>query len=168
MKILLLFLSLICASPFSAHSYQDKGLRVSLSSVRSERSRDSGSTTITINVDNQTLTYDETRTGMRRIGGPVHKKYLLTDEEVLKLKRLVREKNLLVSGSSEYPTSNPPFVLHKLSVEVSLDGKQSQIKASGPPSSEALRNDKLYKKANALFEELMSILNAHEQPAPKE
>lgn len=106
------------------------------------------------------------RTGMRR-GVPVHKNFLLTDEEVLKLKRFVREKNLLVSGSSEYPAGNPPFVLYTLNAKVRLDGKQSQIKASGPSNSDALRNDKLYKKANALFEELMSILNAHEQPAPK-
>ncbi|MGB9181019.1 MAG: hypothetical protein WCB68_17435 [Pyrinomonadaceae bacterium] len=164
MKIFFLFLLLTCALPLSVHSSQDKGLHVSLSSVRREHSRDSGSTTITINVDNQTLTYDETRTGMRR-GEPVHKKYLLTDEEVLKLKRFVREKKLLVNGSSEYPAGNPPFIFYTLNAQVRLDGKQAQIKASGPSS--ALRNDKFYKQANALFEELMSIIYAHDQPAPK-
>lgn len=167
MKIFIALLSLIFIWPLSAHSSQARGLRINVSSVRSEHSRDSGSTTITITVDNQTLIYDEKRTGMRR-GTPVHKEYRLTDEEILKLKELIRVKNLLVSGSSDYPASNSSFfVLYKLSVEVSLDGKQSQIKTSGPANSDAMRNDKLYQRANALFEELMSIIYAHDQPAPK-
>ena len=139
-------------------------LHINASLTKIERSKDSNSRKTTITVSGNKIVYERTYSGARRNRiEPVRKEYKITDEEIKRLSKVVRDYDLLTSDSLEYPTTGGGFLYFEISLDVRAEGKQSQIKISGPSKAAGVRDGKLYKNTNALFEEIYRIINAQDK-----
>ena len=165
MKSIALFL-LSCFAALSAYGFQTDELDIYISSVRSEHSRDSNSTSTTITIKGKTLVFDQ-KSGGRGRRAPVHKEYRLTNQEIAQLRKLIAEKNLLVSGSSAYPVGQGPYTSYDLNVKIGFKGRRSAIQVSGPANSGEMKDDKLYKSASALLAEVLAIIHSRDEEATR-
>jgi len=141
-----------------AGRHKVSGLYISISETRREHSRDSYSISKAITINGNALLYEETG----RRGKQVHKEYRLTDQEIVKLRQLISEKHLLISRSVEYPEATGPHTSIELSLEIKSNRKRSLIRISGSTNSKELENDRVYKNANALFEEISDMIHARD------
>ncbi len=159
MKSVIVLSLLIFFSTASASKANDLYLSITL--IESEHSRDSNSIKKIITLKGNKIVYEETYSGFRASVGepPVRKEHTLTAQEIVKLKRLIKENNLLRSGSLKYPTGNVPYRYYDLRVEVRLHGRRSLIKVSGPIKSDEMKNSRLYQTTDALLEYIRAIIN---------
>lgn len=164
MKIAIALAWLVCSATSFVSINGAEHLHISISLIRSEHSRDSNSTSTTITVNDHDLVYEESA---RRRKKTVHKEYKLTDQEVGRLKKLIKERHMLVSGSVEYPTRPVPHTYYELTVEVELNRKKSLIKVSGPVNSDEMKSNILYQKTDALLEEINEIIRARDEASPE-
>ena len=165
MKLLIAFILLISTlQPVTATSGATGDLYVSVSLTKIERSKDSNSRKTTITVSGNNIVYERTYRGARsnRLK-PVRQEYKITDEEIKRLLKIVRDQDLLTSDSLEHPATGGGFLYFEISLHVRADGKQSQIEISGPSKAVGVRDEKLYHKANALVEEMFRIINAQDK-----
>ena len=164
MKPLIAFI-LLCSTlqPVTAASSATGDLYISVSLTKIERSKDSNSRKTNITVSGNKIAYERSYGGARRNRTePVRKEYKITDEEIKRLLKVVRDQDLLTSDSLEYTATGGGFLYFEISLDVRAWGKQSRIEISGPSKAAGVRDEKLYKKTNALLEEIFRIINAQD------
>ena len=137
-------------------------LYISISETRREHSRDSYSISKTITINGNALLYEESG----RRSKQVHKEYKLTDQEIIRLRQLISEKNLLISRSVEYPEATGLHTSIELSLELKSNRKRSLIMISGSINSKELENDRVYKNAEAFLEEIIEMIDAKDESKP--
>ena len=161
--ITLILLVSVLLMPVTSTNAAAGDLYIYVSLTKTERSRDSNSRTTNITVSGNKIVYQKVYRGYRRNPiEPINKEFTITDEQIKSLEKLVRDHNLLTSGSLEYPTTGGGFVYFEMSLEVKADGQESQIDISGPSKAEGIKAEKLYKNADALLEEIYRIINAQD------
>ncbi len=163
MKIAIALAWLVCSATSFIQINEAEHLYISISLIKTEHSRDSNSASTTITIKDHDLTYEES--GRRKKA--VHKEYKLTDQEIAKLKRLIKEKHLLVSASVEYPTRPVTYTYYELTLELELNRKKSLIKVSGPVNSNEMKNNILYQQTGALLEEINENISIRDEAPPK-
>jgi hypothetical protein len=149
--------------PVAASSSATGDLYINVSLTKIERSKDSNSRKTTITVSGNEIVYEKTYSGAgRNRTKPVRKEYKITDEEIKRLSKVVSDQDLPTSDSREYPAAGGGFLFFEISLHVRAEGKQSQIEISGPSKAAGVRDGKLFKKANALLEEIFRIINVRD------
>jgi hypothetical protein len=159
-SLILFLILLIWTSPVIAFTGTDK-LYLSISIVRGERGRDSHSRNETITLKGMTIVYDKTYSGFRASRFKAkHGEYKITEEEHKTLTRIIKEKNLLMSASSEYPSSNSGISRYfEITANLRSNRKSSQIRISTATNDTRIREEKLYQATDALVKEIYRILN---------
>jgi len=158
MKSIIVLGLLIFFSTASASKAND--LYVSITLIESEHSRDSNSTKTIITLNGDKIVFEETYDGSKASKRtPAHKESTLTTQEISKLKRVIKEKNLLRSGSVKYPPGKVPYRYYDLTVKVRWQGRRSLIKISGPIKSDEMKNSRLYQATDALLEYVRAIID---------
>lgn len=148
----------------AARSGAASDLYVSISLTKIERSRDSSSRRTNITVSGDDVVYERTYRGSGRDRlEHVRKEFKITGEEIKRLEKIVRDQDLLTSGSLEYPATGGGYMYFEISLDVRLDGKQARIEMSGPSKAAGVRDEKLFKNSNALLEEIFRIINAQDK-----
>jgi hypothetical protein len=159
MKKLLAIMLLLCASPLLAWGDNADALSLQVKITRGERSKDSNSSTIVLTLSGQKLIY-KTISGRRLSGRAVApREFTLTAEDKKKLVKLIKSRNLLVTETIERPQEESGIYFYfELSIKAVVDGKEGLINIKGSRKANALKDEKLYKDAVALIEELYRII----------
>jgi hypothetical protein len=153
----------ICALQTSVHASPAEELSINVTLTKGESSKDSHSTTTTINLKGDHLTYAQTSRGFRA-QQPVRKEFKLVQKDLESLKSLVREKNLLDSDTLEVPLQTSGFRTYfSLTLDLSLGDKKSQIKISGPRRTAGIKDKDIYKNASALLELIYTMINEQDK-----
>jgi hypothetical protein len=158
----LLSLTLSAAAP---RSKPNNDLYIYVSLTRAERSKDSNSRRTTITLDGRKIVYEKVYQGYgRNKREPVHKEFTIKDEDVLRLGKLVRDHDLLVSNSLKHTgAGGGGFVSFEISLDVRAGGKRSHIEISWTGKAAGIKEEKLYTDARALLEEIFRILDAQDE-----
>ena len=164
MRPFVAFILLILTLAVAAQSKPTSDLSISVSLTKTEKSKDSNSRRTTIILNGEKIVYERVYQGYRRNKiEPVHKEFVIKDEDIKRLEKLIRDHNLLISDSLKYPATARSFVYFEISLDVRLDGKQSHIDISGPSKAAGIKDQKLYKNTRALLEEIFRILGAQDE-----
>ena len=143
-------------SPVAAHG-DELYLKVIL--VTGESSRDSNSTTRTLTVSADSLTYQETYQGAgasRRT--PVKKQFKLTDQDRTDLIGLLKAKALLTDSTLSKPPTKDTNRYFQISITSTLNGREHQVSIEATPTSN-LKDEPVYQNAISLIARLYSIIN---------
>lgn len=162
--IALILFSLLLALAADGHRPDDFSFNISL--TRGERSRDSHSQMSRITLKGRELVYEKSYSGYR--GGarsqPVRKSFRIKDEDVERLKKLVRDENLLASDSLEVEGASGGVRRYfAIALNISLDGKKSTIEINGPRNATEIKEKPLYHKADALLDAVYKILSEQDK-----
>lgn len=167
-SLITLILLLLVLQTFAAGEAADD-LYISAVLTRGERSRDSHARTTTIIIEGNKLVYDRTYRGYRaNKSTPVHKEYRITGEDIKRLKKVIKEHDLLVSDKLDYPRSGGGFTYFEIALNLSLGGEKSLIEIAGPTKAAKIREEKLYKNSSVLLKEIFSIINAQDTEIVRE
>jgi|SRR5215213_9968663 len=157
--LLLILLLCICRPPLFAQGADD--LYISATLTRGEHSRDSGSTTTKITLIQDRLAYEQTYHGMaasRR--KPIIKEFKLSGDDKKRLVELIKERNLLLKDTIEYPTGESGIRRYfEISIRLKLNRETGEINIEGPTNAFKLKDERLYKASTALVKELYTIIN---------
>ena len=155
---------LLCVFPQLARGGDADDFYIQIKLTRGERSKDSHSSTTVLTVSDKTLVYRTISSG-RLSGGRLSgratgpREFKLTDEDQRKLVELIKNRNLLATETIERPQNESGFYRYfELSVKAVVDGSQALINIKGPRKATDLKDEKLYKDAVALIEELYGII----------
>jgi hypothetical protein len=162
--------TVICAGLFIAAcvgSASGRGTDELLVSVRlttGERSKDSGSKTTTITVERDALAWAQTFAGSsRRRPNPPRRVYKLSAADKRNLLGLIKSNDLLVTDSIELPRPSSNYQYFEVSIDLTLGGKKGAVNISGPRNAAGVKDERLYRSALALIEELYRIMNGHDK-----
>jgi hypothetical protein len=161
MKKLIALTLLLCLTPLLAWGDNAAdALSLQIKITRGERSKDSNASTVSLTLSGQKLVY--TISG-RRMGGRAvaPREFKLTAEDKTKLIRLIKDRKLLRTDSIERPrdaSESGIYFYFELSIKATINGSEGLINIKGSRKANALQNEKLYKDAAALIEELYSIM----------
>jgi len=148
--------------PLAAYAQKPDDFSFRISLTRGERSRDSHSQTTTITLKGRQLLYEKSYRGAR--GGarlsPVKKSFTIGSEEVERLKKLVRDKELLSFDrlSVAEDTGGGISRYFGIVLYISLGGRVASIEISGPRRAVEIREKPAYRKVYALLDALYKIL----------
>jgi hypothetical protein len=164
MRGIITVILLLCAPVLCAAATASDELQLTLTLIKGERSKDSSSTTQTISIKGRELVFDETYHGRRARGGkePLHKVFQLEADELKTLIGIIRQRNLLDSGSKEFPSAEG-YTYFDISLWLKVNGKESSIKLSGKTRHPDIKEDKLYQNTEALVKEIFSILQRKDE-----
>jgi hypothetical protein len=161
MRKLLLPALLICICACTAFGLETDDLKISITLVRGERSRDSGGSRSTIDIKQGGIVYEQAYFGMA--GGrrkPVRKEFKLSDEDKRRLIELINQRALLVKDSLEYPLATSGIRRYFIiSIELKLNEKTGAINIEGPTNAVQVKEQKLYQNSTALIDEVYRIIN---------
>ena len=164
MRFSIALILLILPLAVAAQGKPPSDLSISVSLTKTEKRKDSNSRQTTITLNGEKIVYERVYRGYRRNKiEPVHKEFVIKDEDIKRLEKLLREHNLLVSDSLKYPATARSFIYFEISLDVRSGGKQSHIDISGPSKAVGIKDQKLYKNTRALLEEIFRILNAQDE-----
>ncbi len=161
MRRLIAFCLLALIFPFASPGQeQADDFYLSVSLTRGERSRDSHSQTTRITLKGQELLYEKRYRGYRSSQSlPIRKSFLLRQEDAEKLKKLVRENDLLTSETIAVADAEGGIRRYfEIALEINLEGKSSSIKISGPRSAAQIRERQIYSKTHALLDAIYKML----------
>lgn len=167
MRKLVALTLLILLFPFASEARQrGDDFSLSITVTRGERSRDSHSQTTRITLKGRDLSYEKTYAGFR--GGarsaPVKKSFRLTEQDVEKLKKLVRDNELLTSDSLAVAGAEGGVRRYfEIALGINLDGKRSSIEITGPRDAAVVKEKPIYSRANALLDAVYAILSAQDK-----
>jgi hypothetical protein len=149
----------ICILPGGALSRCTDDVRITVSIIEGEHSRDSNSSSTTITIKDNDLVYDRLYAGYGNgKRKPIHQEIELTGQEIDQLEQLISKETVLVSRSMELPTDGAGrYVIVIMNLQ--MGKKKSAIKVSGMFSR--IENETLYKTARALIDEIDRIRDAH-------
>jgi len=151
---------LACACTVSGEGTDE--LHIGLALTTGERSRDSSSHTTKITVERDAIILEKTFRGHRGGTPPSRKEFKLSPKDMGNLIELIRANNLLVTDSIELPQDAPVFYF-RISVDLTLDGKQGVISISGPRNAVKVKEEKLYQNTLILIKELYRIMNSDDK-----
>jgi hypothetical protein len=160
MKKLLPLLLVLCAySSLVCHAHASP-LYLQLTLTKGERSRDSNSETARITISDKTLVYEQMYGGMRGNRQPSRKEFKLNNEDQSKIIELINERKLLVTNSIERGQATPGIYFYfELSMTATVKGDEGRISIRGPRKATDIKEEKLYKDAVALIEEVYAIIH---------
>ena len=148
--------------PFTAHGRKPDDFSLSISLTRGERSRDSHSQTTRITLRGRELVYEKSYSGYRGARSvPVRKSFRIKDEDLERLKELVRKGEF--PDSYEFAVKDEERGVRRyfaLKLDINLDGRKSSIEINGPRNASQIKEKAAYQKANALMEAVYKILGA--------
>ena len=160
--ILLTLFSLLLPFAVAARGPEDFSLNISV--TRGERSRDSHSQTTRITLNGRELLYEKSYRGARGKTAPVRKSFKITGEDVEKLKKLIRENELLNSDQLAVAGADSGIRRYfEIALAISLDGKKSSIEIAGPRNATEIKEKQIYRRANALLDAVYAILSAQDK-----
>lgn len=163
-KIAVLALLLFCALQSSVFAAAKDDFTLSVSLVIGERSRDSHAETTRISLAGNTLTYEQTYSGARASSrAPIRREFKLKGSEISRLKRLVKEKNLLGSGSLNFKPAAGQLTYFEMNIRITLKGIIATQELSGPRAAVNIKDERVYQKSTALLQELYRLINLREQ-----
>jgi len=158
-KLMVLTLLLFGAAPLFACSESTDALYLQITLTRGERSKDSNSTTTEITINGKTLTYQETYGGRSGGRAPVKREFKLNAEDQRKIIKLINDRNLLRTGSIKREQDvSGIYRYFELSVNSTINKSKGSISINGSRKAIDLREEKLYKDAVALVEEIYGII----------
>lgn len=164
MRPFIIYVLLIFSPTVVAEVTATSDLYIYVSLIRVERSKDSNSRRTTITLNGDKVVYEKAYQGYRRNKiEPVRKEFVILNEDVKRLEKLIKDHNLLVSDSLRYPTEGRGFVSFEISLDVRSGGKQSRIVISGPNRIRGIKDQKLYMNTRALLDELFRLLLARDE-----
>lgn len=161
MRRLIAFTLLALLLPSATYCRSPEDFSLSISLTRGERSRDSHSQTTRITLKGLELLYEKSYSGYR--GGarsvPVKKSFTIKREDLERLKKLIRDNELLASDSLAVAGAQGGVRRYfAIELNITLDGKKSSVEISGPRSASEIREKKIYLKASALLEAVYGLL----------
>jgi hypothetical protein len=160
MKNLIGLMLLLCACPGLAPSQKAEALYLQITLTTGERSRDSNSTTTEITITGKTLTYRETYGGRSGVHAPKQKAFNLAAEDQRKIIKLINDRNLLRTDSIEREQDGSGIYRYfELSIDSTVNKSKGSISISGSRKATDLKEEKLYKDAVALVEEIYGIIH---------
>ena len=150
---------LVSLLPTAQRNSNPRDLRISVSVVEGEHSRDSNSSATTITIKDNDMVYDRSYAGYgARKRKAAHQEIKLTGQELDQLRQLISKESLLVSRSTQLPThSAGRYVIVIMNLKVGK--RKSAIKVSG--MTNRIENETLYKRAKALIDEIDRIRVGH-------
>ncbi len=161
MKKLVALALLLCAYPSFAGIERADALSLQITIIRGERSRDSNSATTMITINGETVVYKKTYGGRSRGRIPDEtKEFKLKAEDQRNLVKLIKDRNLLRTDSIEREQNVSGMYLYfELSIKSSLNKSTGSIYIKGSRKATDLKEEKLYKDAVALIEEIYAIIH---------
>lgn len=154
-----IILALVWCPAFSAVIQPESELSLSVTMITGEHSRDANSTTISLMVSGNDLTYEQSyhgaHSGKRE---PVKRVYRLSNEERGALISLLKEKHLVVKQKMSSVTEGAMGRYFQLLIHSKLDAKEGSITIEGPRSSTKLKGERLYQDSMYLVEQLFQLL----------
>lgn len=160
MKKLIVLTLLLCAVPLFARADKADTLSLRLTMTRGERSRDSNSATTAITINGETLLYKKTYGGRLRGRAPETKELKLKAEDQRNLIKLIQDRNLLRKDSIEREQAvSGIYFYFDLSIEAAVNQSTGSVHIKGSRKASDLKEEKLYKDAMALIEELFAIIH---------
>lgn len=158
---LLLLLAFGCEAGQKADDFS-----LSITVTRGERSRDSHSQTTRITLKGRDLLYEKSYAGFR--GGarsePVKKSFRLSQEDVEKLKKVVRDNQLLTSDSLALASAEGGVRSYfEIALGINMDGRKSGLEITGPRDAAGIKEKQIYRRAQALLDAVYSILVAQDK-----
>jgi hypothetical protein len=161
MKKLLVLTLLMCAAPVIAVGNGADALYIKVTLVTGERSRDSNSSTTTITITGSALTYEKTFHGRGGSRTPERKEFKLKNADKAKLTALITNHNLLRTEQIEREENSSGIRRYfSLSVETSINHRKGFIHIKGPKDATDIKDEKLYKDALPLVEEIYRMLHS--------
>ena len=161
MKKLIALMLLLCLTPSLVWGDNAAAFFLQIKITRGERSKDSNASTIELTLSGKTLVY-RTIASRRMSGRAVApREFTLTGEDQQKLIKLIKSRNLLRTDSIERPRDESEsgiYFYFELSIKSHVNGKEGLISIKGSRKANALQEEKLYKDAVALIEELYRIM----------
>ena len=160
MKKFVALVLLLCACPQFARGGGDAdAFYLEIRMTRGERSKDSNSSTTVLTLSGTKLVY-RIISGRRNSGRAIApREFPITDEDQRKLIELIKSRNLLVTESIERQRDESGVYRYfELSVKAVVEGSQALISIKGPRKATDLKDEKLYKDAVTLVEELYGII----------
>ncbi|MDT4897803.1 MAG: hypothetical protein QOH25_2880 [Acidobacteriota bacterium] len=160
MKKLVALMLLLCVAPLLARGEGANDLSLEIRITRGERSKDSHSSTTVLTISGQTLVY-RTISGRRNSGRAVApREFKLTGEDQRKLVKLIKDRDLLRTDSIEREQDTSGIYRYfELSVKAVVKGNEGLIQIKGSRKATDLKEEKLYKDAVALVEEIYGIIH---------
>ena len=133
---------------------------IAVTVVTGELSKDSNSTTVTLTVSGDKLTYHRTYRGAHPGNRkPLKEEFILSAADRANLLNLLREKNLLVTKTlSSLTQQQRPGSYFSLSIRSTVDGKEHTVTINLPRHAIKSKEDRLYQDSVALCEELYRIM----------
>jgi hypothetical protein len=151
-----------CAGPASGRATD--ALLISVRLTTGERSKDSGSQTTTITAAGDAVMWRQTFDGSsRKRPTPPRKVYRLSPSDKLRLLKLIKSNNLLVTDSIRLPQASSNSRYFEISVDLTVGGKDWAIVISGPRTAVEVREEQLYRSTMTLVEELYRIINSQDK-----
>lgn len=151
---------LLCAFPIFAYGTNSDALQLKVRLTTAERSRDSSSTTTSIEITGDTIMYNVTYGGRNRRRAPVAKEFKLEVADQKRLIELIKSRNLLVTKSVERTVDESgPSYSFALSVSSVVNGRKGLINISGPRDATDIKESELYKNVTALIEVVYEIIH---------
>ena len=159
MKKLIALTLLLCGASLFARGDKADALYLQVTMTTGERSKDSNSRTALITINGETLVYQKTYGGRRGGRVPETKEFKLTVEDQGKLIKLIKDRDLLRTDSIERAQDKPGVYLYfALSVKAVINQSEGFVQLKGSRSAIELKEEKLYKDAVALIEEIYAII----------
>lgn len=161
MKKLIALTLLLCAVPLFARADKADALSLQITMTRGERSRDSSSATTLITINGERLVYRKTYSGRLRGRMPDEtKEFKLKTEDQRNLIKLIKDRKLLRTDSIEREQKVSGIYLYfELSVEAAVNQSKGLVHLKGSRKATDLKEEKLYKDAVALIEEIYAIIH---------
>lgn len=161
MKKLLVLTLIICAASLIVVGGSADALYVQVTLVTGERSRDSNSSTTTITITDSALVYEKTYHGRRGNRTPERKEFTLKDADKANLIALIKNHNLLRTEQIEREEKQSGIRRYfALSVKADVNGRKGFISIKGPRNATDIGDEKLYKDAVVLAEEIYKIIGS--------
>lgn len=158
-SLTLVLLLAICASLAPGKPAAEE-LSLVVTIVTGERGRDSHSTTTTLTLSGDKLTYHQSYHGAHAAGQtPVKKEYKLSAADRDELVKALREKNLLVTRTLKaLSQDHEPGSYFSLLIRSTLAGREHSTTITLPRAATKVKGERLYQDSVALVEQIYRII----------
>lgn len=161
MKKLVALTLLLCVYSSLAGGESADALSLQITMTRGERSKDSSAARTEISINGGTLVYKKIYSGRLRGRMPEEtKEFKLKAEDQRNLIKLIEDRNLLRTESIEREQNVSGMYLYfELSVEAVVNQSKGFVHLKGSRKATDIKEEKLYKDAVALIEEIYAIIH---------
>ena len=155
-RIVIVILSMAVSVAPAASAAPSDELSLVVTIVTGERGKDSHSTTTTLTLTGEKLTYQQSYRGAHSGGRPpVKKDYKLTTADRDELTRILREKKLLITRTlAALSQEDEAGSYFSLLLRSKLNGEEQSITIKLPRTAAKLKGDRLYQDSVFLVEQL--------------